>query len=100
MVSGAGGSIGSELCRQILRLGPARLVLFEISEVALYNIEREITTGREAHGFDRGVGCVARECHHKQRVREVMQAYGVQTVYHAAAYNMYHRRAEHRRRHS
>jgi len=86
MVSGAGGSIGSELCRQILRLGPARLVLFEISEVALYNIERELRL--VAKRTDSTVELVALlgNAHHKQRVREVMQAYGVQTVYHAAAY--------------
>ncbi len=86
MVSGAGGSIGSELCRQILRLGPARLLLFEISEVALYNIERELRL--LASRLEESVELVALlgNAHHKLRVREVMQTYGVQTVYHAAAY--------------
>ncbi len=91
MVSGAGGSIGSELCRQILRLGPTRLVLFEMSEVALYSIDRELrllanSIGVQVAGVQVEVVALLGNAHHKQRVREVMQAYGVQTVYHAAAY--------------
>ena len=86
MVSGAGGSIGSELCRQILRLGHARLVLFEMSEVALYNIEKELRLLDQRLNANVEIVPLLGNAHHKQRVREVMQAYGVQTVYHAAAY--------------
>jgi FlaA1/EpsC-like NDP-sugar epimerase len=86
MVSGAGGSIGSELCRQILRLGPNRLVLFEMSEVALYNIDRELRLLLARLETSVELIPLLGNAHHKQRVREVMQAYGVQTVYHAAAY--------------
>jgi FlaA1/EpsC-like NDP-sugar epimerase len=86
MVSGCGGSIGSELCRQILRLGPARLVLFEMSEIALYNIDRELRLLLERLDTHVEIVSLLGNAHHKQRVREVMQAYGVQTVYHAAAY--------------
>lgn len=86
MVSGAGGSIGSELCRQILTLEPARLVLFEISEVALYNVERELRMSIARSGANIELAALLGNAHHKHRVREVMQTYGVQTVYHAAAY--------------
>ncbi|MBP9591411.1 MAG: polysaccharide biosynthesis protein [Steroidobacteraceae bacterium] len=86
MVTGAGGSIGSELCRQILRLQPRRLVLFEMSELALYNIDRELRAVCEREHLEVGVISLLGNAHHKYRVREVLQAYGVQTVYHAAAY--------------
>jgi len=86
MVTGAGGSIGSELCRQIMKLGPRRLVLFEMSELALYTIEKElvelITHDRNAPEIIPLLG----NAHHRHRVREVLFTYGVQTVYHAAAY--------------
>jgi FlaA1/EpsC-like NDP-sugar epimerase len=86
MVTGAGGSIGSELCRQIMKIGPRRLVLFEMSELALYNIQRELEE------IARGEKCAVEilpllgNAHHRHRVREVLGACGVQTVYHAAAY--------------
>jgi FlaA1/EpsC-like NDP-sugar epimerase len=86
MVTGAGGSIGSALCQQILRLGPRRLVLFEISEHALYRVEQDLR--RAAAHADPGVEVVALlgSVHHLDRVHSIMTAFGVQTVYHAAAY--------------
>jgi FlaA1/EpsC-like NDP-sugar epimerase len=86
MVTGAGGSIGSELCRQILRLGPARLVLFEMSELALYSIEKELRYFADREKLTVDVVALLGNAHHRMRVREVLQSYGVQTVYHAAAY--------------
>ncbi len=86
MVSGAGGSIGSELCRQIILLKPERLVLFENSEFALYNIYRELHAIVEGRKLDVKVHAVLGNAHHKYRVRDVMRAFDVQTVYHAAAY--------------
>jgi FlaA1/EpsC-like NDP-sugar epimerase len=86
MVTGAGGSIGSELCRQILRLGPSRLLLFEVSELALYNIDRELRLLAERLKSDVEIVGLLGNAHHKYRVREVIQSYAVQTIYHAAAY--------------
>jgi len=86
MVTGAGGSIGSELCRQILQLGPARLLLLEMSELALYSIERELRAIIESEGMQVELVALLGNAHHRKRVREVLQTYGVQTIYHAAAY--------------
>ena len=86
MVTGAGGSIGSELCRQIIGLGPKRLVLFEMSELALYNIERELRTFAEQNSLQIELVGLIGNGHHKLRMREIFLAYRVQTVYHAAAY--------------
>jgi FlaA1/EpsC-like NDP-sugar epimerase len=86
LVTGAGGSIGSELCRQIVRLGPSRLVLFEMSELALYNIERELEEIAAHDRLDVEIVPLLGNAHHRHRVREVLSAFAVQTVYHAAAY--------------
>ncbi|MGE0030073.1 MAG: polysaccharide biosynthesis protein [Steroidobacteraceae bacterium] len=86
MVSGAGGSIGSELCRQIVLLAPKRVVLFEMSEFALYDIERELSSIIQSRGLSVEVFALLGNAHHKYRVRDVLQSFGVQTVYHAAAY--------------
>ncbi len=86
MVTGAGGSIGSELSRQILRQRPRRLVLFEMSEIALYHIERELQEMMGGEGIATELYALLGNAHHKYRVRDIMQSFGVQTVYHAAAY--------------
>ncbi|MDB5661328.1 MAG: nucleoside-diphosphate sugar epimerase [Cypionkella sp.] len=86
MVTGAGGSIGSELCRQILRLKPARLVLYEISELALYTVEEELTdlkaTLRSAAAISAVLGCIKSA----RLVDRTLRHFQVETVYHAAAY--------------
>ena len=86
LVSGAGGSIGSELCRQIVRLQPARLVLMELSEFALYSIEQELAALCNRLGARIDLVPVMGSVTHQRRNESVMNKFGVQTVYHAAAY--------------
>lgn len=86
MVTGAGGSIGSELCRQILKLKPTRLVCFEISEAALYSIDKELGEIIKKLDSDCEVVSLLGSVHHEKRIREALEVFQVQTVYHAAAY--------------
>ena len=86
MVTGAGGSIGSELCRQILKQQPKQLVLFELSEFALYSIDRELSATANELGIDVEIVPIMGSVQRENRVQAVMQAFKVQTVYHAAAY--------------
>lgn len=82
MVTGAGGSIGSELCRQILAAQPSVLLLWELSEFALYRIEQEV----RALAPDVQIIPVLGSVLHQERMTRLMQHYRVDTVYHAAAY--------------
>lgn len=87
MVTGAGGSIGSELCRQVMRIGPARLLLFEVSELALYSINRELVAMCERdESLDVEIVPLIGSVCNKGRLVSIMSSYKVQTVYHAAAY--------------
>ena len=86
MVTGAGGSIGSELCRQILMQRPKRLVLFEISEAALYEIDRQLHKLASNEDIQCEITALLGSVQQQSRVREAMDAFKVQTVYHAAAY--------------
>ena len=83
LVTGAGGSIGAELCRQIVRQKPKKLILFDISESSLYLIEQELV-GLSIPGIE--VYAVIGSVTDKKRMSSIFKAYGVQTVYHAAAY--------------
>ncbi|MEQ5801978.1 nucleoside-diphosphate sugar epimerase/dehydratase [Halomonas sp. H10-9-1] len=86
MVTGAGGSIGSELCRQILRQSPARLLLFELSEFSLYRIEQDLAQIAREEGLEVPVHALLGSVQHRDRVQKILEAFAVQTVYHAAAY--------------
>ena len=86
MVTGAGGSIGSELCRQIIGLVPKRLVLFEMSELALYNIERELRALADKDSLQLELIGLIGNAQDRSRLRDIFSTYRVQTVYHAAAY--------------
>ena len=86
LVTGAGGSIGSELCRQILRIRPRILVLFELSELALYTIDKELESLATQMGIDCRIVPLLGSVQDEARVREIMEHFDVETVYHAAAY--------------
>ncbi|MGY5803434.1 polysaccharide biosynthesis protein [Rhizobium sp. LEGMi12c] len=87
MVTGAGGSIGSELCRQILKNGPSSLLLIEQSEFALYAIHGELEKSAASAGYaDVRIIPFLASVRDGQRIRQIMQAWRPKTVYHAAAY--------------
>jgi FlaA1/EpsC-like NDP-sugar epimerase len=86
LISGAGGSIGSELCRQIVRLHPLRLVLIDLSEFALYSIEQELSTLCARDNLNVELVPLLGSALDQQRNEMVMKSLGVQTIYHAAAY--------------
>lgn len=86
MVSGAGGSIGSELCIQILTQNPSVLVLYEVSEYALYAIEAAlVATATRLQSTTRIVPILG-SVQHSRRLEAAIKAFKVQTIYHAAAY--------------
>ncbi len=82
MITGAGGSIGSELCRQVAKLKPTALVLFELNEFSLYAIEKELQQYDSTLPIITLLGSVQDQ----QRLEKVCQQFNVTTIYHAAAY--------------
>lgn len=86
LVTGAGGSIGSELCRQIVRQQPSRLLLLDHSEYALYSIHQELVQLCRAEGFVTDLFPLLGSVNHEARLREICQTHRPHTIYHAAAY--------------
>ena len=83
VVTGAGGSIGSELCRQIVFLKPKALILYEMSELALYTIEKELS---DIGMYSMDIYPILGSVNNKTRLTNVFKRFDVDTVYHAAAY--------------
>lgn len=81
MVTGAGGSIGSELCRQIIKNQPAKIIIYELTEFALYSIDKELRLTATCEIIPI-LGSVLDE----RKLERVIEQYEIQTVYHAAAY--------------
>jgi FlaA1/EpsC-like NDP-sugar epimerase len=86
MVTGAGGSIGSELCRQILIQKPRALVLFDVSEFSIYNLEIELSASAARLRPSIEVFPILGSVQNASVVEDAIKAFGVQTIYHAAAY--------------
>jgi FlaA1/EpsC-like NDP-sugar epimerase len=84
MVTGAGGSIGSELCRQIAVIGPMKLLLIEQSEFALYNIHKELEV--KLKNMDVALVPLLASVQDEDRMREIISTWRPNTIYHAAAY--------------
>ncbi len=82
LVTGAGGSIGSELCRQIVRFEPALLVLFELNELALYNMEQEFRSSYPNISASFVIGDIK----HPARLNQIFKQFRPEVVFHAAAY--------------
>ena len=84
LVSGAGGSIGSELCRQLIECRPRKLVLFELNEFALFSVDQELRTLAEDAGVE--IALVLGSVTDGRQVRHVLATHSVQVILHAAAY--------------
>ena len=87
MVTGAGGSIGSELCRQIIKQQPKELILFELSEFALYSIQQELVNVIESQsGLNIALHAHLGSVTNQRLLENICKKYQVETIYHAAAY--------------
>ena len=85
-VTGAGGSIGSEICRQVLLQKPTKLVLVELNEFSLYSIEQELNQLKESHNLELEIISILGSVQKENRLKTIFETFKVETVYHAAAY--------------
>jgi FlaA1/EpsC-like NDP-sugar epimerase len=85
-VTGAGGSIGAEICRQVILQNPTKLVLIELNEFSLYTIEQELNQLKETHNLKLDIISILGSVQKENRLKTVFETFKVDTVYHAAAY--------------
>ncbi|AYA41569.1 polysaccharide biosynthesis protein [Xenorhabdus nematophila] len=86
LVSGAGGSIGSELCRQIIKQKPKTLVLVELTEFALYSIEKELQAIDKEKSLHVNIIPILGDIKNKDKIEKILNKFNINTIYHAAAY--------------
>ncbi|MBD2813269.1 polysaccharide biosynthesis protein [Xenorhabdus sp. Flor] len=86
LVSGAGGSIGSELCRQIIRQKPNSLILLELTEYALYSIEKELQKINRDKKINVNIIPILGDIKNSEKINKTLNKFNINTIYHAAAY--------------
>ena len=86
MITGAGGSIGSEIVRQVLDGSPKKIVLFEFSEINLYSIESEINSIKKTKSISSEIIGILGDVKDKKRLRDTIHSHNINFIYHAAAY--------------
>jgi len=86
MITGAGGSIGSEICRQVIRCQPKAIVVHEISEYSLYRIEQELLNLKAELNTDVLIYAILGSVCDKSHIGTIVKHFGIETIYHAAAY--------------
>lgn len=85
-ITGAGGSIGSEICRQVLIQKPNKVVLIELNEFSLYSIEQELNQLKDKQGLELDIISILGSVQKEHRLKTIFETFKVDTVYHAAAY--------------
>ena len=85
-ISGAGGSIGAEITRQLLSSNPSRVILFELSEYNLFNIERECLSMKDSKSLDTEIIPILGDIRDKKNLEHIFQKFDIDHIYHAAAY--------------
>ena len=86
MITGAGGSIGSEIANQIINGNPKKIVLYEISEINLYNIVAKLKAIKLSLNIDSEIVSILGDIKNKKRLEDIIKKHGVKYIYHAAAY--------------
>ncbi|MCW7549456.1 polysaccharide biosynthesis protein [Photorhabdus sp. APURE] len=86
LITGAGGSIGSELCRQIITQSPSQIVLFELTEYCLYSIEKELQKINSDKDLNITITAILGDIKDSDKINRIIHKFNINTIYHAAAY--------------